>query len=245
MSRIGDIIVMGFRLLKVDKITVVPYLIFGFAVFFLNTQFPALFSEKLPLSTYVLRYGGVNWAMELFVQAFTIAMLVMVIKHKPVDVSAAFLTALKRLYRLGIATMWPVLPAAISSYYLFKSVKDAGPAAPPEIWALVAIALCLKIALLFVPVLIIGQEMTVFQAMKESVKLIKQHFRLVLLYLTSISMVLVTAQVVSIFMLAIPKVGESIFFVATQGLSFALVTAMSVIFYYRGLTPGTTISASV
>jgi hypothetical protein len=226
----GELLKKAIELIRKDNILVMPSLIASFVFSLLGSNYLAAqapVEKGAQLPPELLMLYGVGWLITILAQAVTIYLVNNLLSKNDPDISEAFGSAFKRFPYLILILFLVMLFFISTGSMLHQLFKNAS--------IYLAFPLIILVVLVFqlLPVIILLEDLKLRQYFSKFILLVKSNFaNLIRFFLLIIFISFLVVFIVAAFD-SVGEIGKKIFIPFTQGISSAITTIVSVIFYLK------------
>ena len=201
----------------------------------IESQLPSSTSEKISANMFIVKVIFLGWLVELFFKGLTIVMAQSLFKDHQLNIPECISDVTKKFIRLLMATGVILLPLMI----IVKTALDVEGNITSGLLGLGMFLLVIPATLIleFIPIMVLIEKRPVFKAIKDSAVFVKQNLYAVIVFTSLSFAILFSTFIFSAMFIQVPVLGESIFQAVINGLGYAFVYVMTVVFYYEITNP--------
>lgn len=224
-----------FQLIRSEKLLLAPYIFLMMIVQLSESYFPTLFTRKLNLSLYMILVFVAGWAVELIFKQITIKLSLNLILPKR-DLKDQTMNPIVQYLKLLAGSIIFMIPIGVVLTLLPK-VSDQSSLYHALLTFIVvltgfSIVMILAIILSIYPIVVMHTpKENFFTGLYKSLLFVKTFFKECILFLSLTISILFFSMFLTLAAKNIPLLGPMVLPVFIQGIGYAYIYVMSVLFY--------------
>ena len=220
------------RVIRTDKIVLVPYIIFAFMVSLLTPYFNLdLLVKSMSMNQFIAQFFLIHWAFDIVFMALTMTLAEQLVSQGSANVKSALGQVLARYVSLCFVTAFTVLPIAILTFTLGTPTE-----ASPFTWWQFSLLIALipyTVSQLLAPAYTLVSKQNGLTPIINSVRTIWKNKRATLTYLVSIMLFYFLVAAIKLTVSQVPIIGGSVLAILCQGIGYAIVYVMNIGFFHQ------------
>ena len=219
-------------LVKRDPIVLVPFLSFFFLSQVFHQHFPSfLGSQTEETSMTALTLLVARWVVQLFVNGYTLFLVMGLLTSGVVNVSGAFKRTLARFLDLFLASSILMIPFVFLYFYTQFDFSKLGGLELLVTFFILILFVPVSVMLQFIPVFIVDTSQSWQAVLFDTVAFIRRTLRELVWLYAAIFLITLIALILSSLFFSVPLIGQAVMSGGVLAVSSTLISIMSFLFY--------------